>query len=243
MAKADISSFTTSSTNSDKYQMEMMEKEVLASTQSKLDWKYVQDALFGKGQDNSQPNNVPTAFANDDDDNKNFNRETSLIFSSIEISLASSILFAALCFVVLHQPTVVVIVFSLVFLLANGNPLQEENAFGAFFRIIGRFTLRVLYSAAPKAQMVMRVLLTDDINNGQTDRQIGLLQAKITELEEENRTLRQRLAVRERKSLLARHTMEELRALARKESIPVSGTKEQLLSRLVDKGIFKIDFY
>jgi hypothetical protein len=130
MAKADISSFTTSSTNSDKYQMEMMEKEVLASTQSKLDWKYVQDALFGKGQDNSQPNNVPTAFANDDDDNKNFNRETSLIFSSIEISLASSILFAALCFVVLHQPTVVVIVFSLVFLLANGNPLQEENAFG-----------------------------------------------------------------------------------------------------------------
>jgi FtsZ-binding cell division protein ZapB len=91
--------------------------------------------------------------------------------------------------------------------------------------------------------MVMRVLLTDDINNGQTDRQIGLLQAKITELEEENRTLRQRLAVRERKSLLARHTMEELRALARKESIPVSGTKEQLLSRLVDKGIFNIDFY
>jgi hypothetical protein len=130
MAKADVSSFTTSSTTSDKYQMEMMEKEVLASTQSKLDWKYVQDALFGKGQDKPQPNDVPTAFANDDDNNKNFIRENSLIFSSIEISLASSILFAALCFLLLHQPTVVVIVFSLVFMLANGNPLQEENAFG-----------------------------------------------------------------------------------------------------------------
>lgn len=89
----------------------------------------------------------------------------------------------------------------------------------------------------------MRVILTDDSNHGQTDQQIRFLQAKITELEEENRTLRQRVAVRERKSILARHTMEELRALARREGIPVSGTKDQLLSRLVDKGVFNIDFF
>jgi hypothetical protein len=89
----------------------------------------------------------------------------------------------------------------------------------------------------------MRVLLTDDSNQGQADRHIRFLQSKITELEEENRTLRQRVAVRERKSILARHTMEELRALARREGIPVSGTKDQLLSRLVDKGVFNIDFF
>lgn len=128
-AKADISSFTTSSTNSDKYQMDRMEKEVLASTQSKLDWKYVQDALFGKGHDNPQLNDAATAFTMDDD-NQNFRKDHSLIFSSIEISLASSILFATISFLILHQPTLFVLVFGSVFLLSNGNPLQEENAIG-----------------------------------------------------------------------------------------------------------------
>lgn len=134
-AKPDISSFTTSSTNSDKYQIDRMEKEVLASTQSKLDWKYVQDALFGKGHDNSQPNDATTAFTIDDD-NQNFRKDHTFIFSSIEISLASSIVFATICFLILHQPTVFVLVFGSVFLLSNGNPLQEENAIGTLVQCV-----------------------------------------------------------------------------------------------------------
>jgi hypothetical protein len=84
----------------------------------------------------------------------------------------------------------------------------------------------------------MRVLLTDD-DTKRAEQQIMVLEAAIKQLEKENETLRQRIATREQMdSILAQCTIEELKTMARKENLPVSGTKEQILSRLIGKGIF-----
>lgn len=118
------------------------------------------------------------------------------------------------------------------------NYLKKIGEKGALFRIVGRLTLQVLYSITPKVQRIMRVLLTDD-DNKHAEQQLRVLQGTIKQLEEENETLRQRIATREKMdSILAQCTTEELKTMARKENLPVSGTKEQILSRLVDKGIF-----
>lgn len=126
--KAD---YSTTNAISDKRQLELMEREVVAATQSKLDWKYVQDALFGGGQDKLPLQNT-TATYKMKNDYIGFGTEKSLVLSSIEISLASSTLCAALCYAILQQPIVACLVFSFVFIMANGNPLQEDNAFGMY---------------------------------------------------------------------------------------------------------------
>ena len=105
---------------------------------------------------------------------------------------------------------------------------------GAFFRIIGRATLQAVYTVTPKLQTIIRILLTGDDEAEQ-------LRQTINRLQEENYKLQQAMARRNAlDEMLVQYTMEELKSMARTANVPVSGTKDQILSRLIDIGVITL---
>ena len=157
IAKGTPEPETTSTTPFLNKELELLEKEILSSTQSKLDWKYVQDAVFGASSSSStigslsysNPNGDTRAGASSDtialgaqgdsgpsEDSllsfANINKKSTLVLSQLEISVASSLIFGLISYALIQQLIVSGVAFSIVFLLANGNPLDEENAVGTF---------------------------------------------------------------------------------------------------------------
>ena len=109
-----------------KTELELIEKEVLATTQSKLDWKYVQESLLGRNKGNEKYTN----FIAISHSNYIGKEDPSLVLSPLKVSLASATLCGAAVYALLQQPLVTLLVLISVFTLANRNPLDEENAIG-----------------------------------------------------------------------------------------------------------------
>lgn len=118
-----------------------------------------------------------------------------------------------------------------VFIVANGDPMEEDSVAGALARVVGRFTLQSVEASRPKVRAIARAAVRGED-------EVAYLRAQIADLEEENNDLwvwkQQREAV---DANLSDFNAEELKQLARDNRITIGGTKSQLLMRLVEAGI------
>jgi len=123
-----------------------------------------------------------------------------------------------------------------VFLLANGDPLEEDSVAGALARVVGRFTLQSVQASQPKVRAIARAAVRGD-------EELAYLSRRVAELEAENADLalwkQQRQAVDD---ALSDFNVDELKEKARSNRIAIGGTKSQLLMRLVEAGIVKLKF-
>ena len=91
-----------------------------------------------------------------------------------------------------------------------------------------------MYTVTPRLQTIIRILLTG-VDEAEQLRQT------INRLQEENYKLQQAIARRNTlDEMLVQYTMEELKSMARTANVPVSGTKDQILSRLIDIGVITL---
>lgn len=90
------------------------------------------------------------------------------------------------------------------------------------------------YKTIPKLQSIARAIIADE---NHVEQQMIVLEDTIHRLQIENESLRQIIARRNKiDDMLSQYTVDELKAMARKANLPVSGTKDQILSRLVENG-------
>jgi hypothetical protein len=91
-------------------------------------------------------------------------------------------------------------------------------------------------SSKPKIKAVVRAAMSDQ-------EEIFLLKEKIKQLEVQNSDLqkwkRQRIAVDES---LSKFTLDELKEMARRNKLPVGGSKSQLMMRLLENDVTDLDF-
>jgi hypothetical protein len=224
-------------------EMDELEKEVYATTRVKLDLKRVVEgaALFddidGDGNNPSLlsagallPSRTGVDRIPADDP-----KRVALLASPWQIALASASAVSA--FVLASTSanlSIAGVVFLAVFVIANGDPLEEEGAAGALARLLGRMTIQSVESSKPKLKAIARAAIT-------SEEDILLLRQRNQALEEENAKLvlwkEQRIAVEES---LSKYSMDELKELARTKKIPLAGTKSQLLMRLVESQVIDI---
>jgi hypothetical protein len=206
MARAD---------NSD-WDINALEKEVVASTQAKLDLKRVTDALGV----NVSPNTDP--------------EKTAMLEAPWRTALAAAFAASTISLLATNNPTASTVAFIGVFFLANRDPMDEEGAFGAFARLLGRVTIKSVESSKPKLRAMARAAIT-------SEEEILRLQQRVNELEEEKASLllwkQRRLAVDES---MSEFPLDELKEKARQNKLPVGGTKSKLLMRLVEENIIKL---
>jgi hypothetical protein len=173
-----------------------------------------------------------------------------------QVALASAIVTAVASFLLFSNIFITILLSTLVFWSANSDPLEndndgfDENLLGAMARIVGRKTVQAYQQATPKVKAVARAVVT-----GQQE--MALLKARIQELEEqeiqqlqqcvevleaENAALQQYKQTRE---LVDRHAhrykLPELKQVARDYNLPVGGTKDQVLMRLVQAGVIDLE--
>jgi hypothetical protein len=151
-----------------------------------------------------------------------------------KVSLASAS--AVTAFVVLATNASLLIagiVFVAVFFIANGDPLEEddENVTGSMARFVGRYTIQSVESSKPKLKAIARAAISDQ-------EEIGLLKGTIRQLQTENKNLKlwkQRRMIVDQS--LSFYTLEELKDMARRNKLPVGGTKSQLMMRLLENDV------
>ena len=193
-----------------------LEREILASVQERLDKKAVVDALMEEAEESTKPvEHMP----------------------QWRIALASAVALSALCFVLTSGNILLASAsFVLVFVSANGDPLDESNATGAAARIIGRSTIRSYQASQPKLKALARAVVTEE-------EEVIQLQKRVKQLEKENADLKRWIRRQQQtEEQLSKFTLEDLRYLARQERIPVAGSKAQLFMRLLDAGAIKEAF-
>mmetsp|Transcript_7242 Transcript_7242/g.9826 ORF Transcript_7242/g.9826 Transcript_7242/m.9826 type:complete len:277 (-) Transcript_7242:131-961(-) len=205
-------------------EIDIIEKEVLASTQARLDMKRVTDVLLEENSANSSRQKLPQT------ESQGLAEPTSAPPSPWTIALAAALVSSLAVNLVLHSWIISAVVFVFAFLAASGDPLDEEGIAGSIARIVGRSTLKSVDAATPKIKAVARAAVTGD-------EELESLRGRLLELEQENAELR--LWVQRRKAVdesLSSFTLEQLKGLAREKGIMVGGTKSQLLMRLVEEG-------
>lgn len=212
---SDISEFGASS-------FDELEQEVFASTRAKMDVQRVKQTIT----DQAAPSPA------DADPQK-----TAIMAAQWKISLAAAS-FASTSFLIATHSSLPVtgVVFALVFFVANKDPLEEEGAAGALARLLGRFTIQSVETTKPKLKAMARAAISTE--NEDREKVVELLQQRIEVLEEENMALKrwkeQRSAA---DALLSQYGLDELKAMARANNLPVGGTKIQLLMRLLENRV------
>jgi hypothetical protein len=199
-----------------------LEKEVYASTQYKMDVQRLKNTLVEKESSSSV---------------KDDPQKTAIMAAQWKISLAAAS-FVSTFFEVSTKSnlSITALVFVTVFFVANQDPLEEEGAAGALARLLGRVTIQSVETSKPKLKAIARAA----ISTGDDDRKevINLLQQRIEVLEDENTKLKQWKEQRTAAdSLLSQYGVEELKAMARQNNLPVGGTKIQLLMLLLKNQI------
>jgi len=217
-----------------------LERDVMAATQSRLDMKRVADALYSTLDVSTSKGSVTRKEQKDDlkstwtiIDNKNIQNSQ----NPLSISFAAGAFFSVLSLIVTKSLFLSAIAFLVVGLIANGNPLDEEGASGAVSRVIGRATLQSIEISKPKVQAVARAAISGSV-------EVDGLRNEVVTLQEENRELR--LWITRRKAvddMLSDYNLEELKFIAREQSMPVGGTKAQLLMRLVEASVIGVVEY
>jgi len=201
----------------------MIEKEIIANTQAKIDFKRVTDAILEETSNNDDD----TRLILDSNKNKGQNHDIALTAASIS---------TLILFLVWHNYIISVVVFALVYFVALGDPIEEDNVIGALTRILGRSALSITSSIKPRMQSILRASLKGDDELLELRNQVQMLQ-------EENKSLQALLFKKEAiENELPKYTLDQLKELCRNHNVSgFSGlTKEKLFSKLVDGGIIKL---
>jgi hypothetical protein len=198
-----------------------LEREVLASVQAQLDRKRVVAAFM---EDKSLSSLVPS----------NSNSNDPLLKqsqSSWQVPAAAAVVTSTLAFVLFKTVLFSFVLGGAAFVAASGDPLEEDGLAGALARIVGRFTVQSFEANQPKLRAVARAVVTGE-------EEILQLQQRLEQLEKENDQL-QLWKVRRMRvdQVLPDYALDQLKDLARDNSVSVGGTKTQLLLRLVEAGI------
>ena len=128
--------------------------------------------------------------------------------------------------------------FGLVAAFASWDPLDEQSTAGAFSRVVGRGLIRVTKKTQPRINAVAAAVVKGDAEIKELRKRIEDLEDEVATLEEENSELRKTLEMQYAiERALGKFSLDQLRYFAQKNGIPSSGTKSQLLKRLVESEI------
>lgn len=191
-------------------ELSMLERQVKGSVQAQMDLKRVSEAL------DLTPSNIESSDS------------TANIAPRWQIALASAIFCSVSTEILLQSTIFSIAIFVATFFLAIRDPMEEEGAAGAGARLVGRFAINSVEVSKPKIKAVARAAMTNEED-------IARLQQQISELKEENTQLRiwkeRRMVIDER---ISDYTLDELKEIARKNRLPVGGTKAILMMRLAE---------
>ena len=199
-----------------------LEQEVFASTRANMDVQRVKQTITEQAAPSPTEANP---------------QKIAIMAAQWKISLAAASFVSTFFLIATHSSLPVTgVVFALVFFVANQDPLEEDGAVGALARLLGRFTIQSVETTKPKLKAMARAAITTE--NEDRAKVVELLQQRIEVLEQENYALKkwkeQRSAA---DSLLSQYGLEELKAMARANNLPVGGTKIQLLMRLIENRV------
>jgi hypothetical protein len=196
-----------------------LEREVISSVQAQLDRKRVVEAFL---------QNKPSSSLVPSKSNDPLPKPTQ---SSWQVPAAAAVVASTFSFVLFHNTYVTALVLVSVYIAASGDPLEEDSLAGAVARILGRFTLQSVQASQPKIRALARAVVTGE-------EEILQLQQRLQELEKENeQLLLWKLRRLRTDQILPTYSLDQLKDLARDNSISVGGTKSQLLLRLVEANI------
>lgn len=205
-----------------------LEKEVRASTQEQLDIQRIQNILTPK----SKGNKITSAMENMESYNKNPPSQR-----NIAIASATTVSLSSLLMLQLPSPYniyISLIAFVSTFVIANRDPIKDEDlddVTGPITRTVGRVALQSLEKSKPKIQAVARAV----VNGDSSEDEIQYLMKRIEDLENENNQLKQ--WIQRRNSIDERskyYTIDQLKDIARENKVSVSGTKTNLMMRLIE---------
>lgn len=200
-----------------------LEREVYATARAKMDQKQIERSLLENDQD---------ATGSTADLSSRTSAAAVVMASPWQISLAAASAVSTFVLISTNASLMIAgIVFVVVFAVANGDPLDEDNATGAVVRQVGRMTIQSVESSKPKLKAIARAAITDQ-------EEIVLLKQQIKDLEEVNADLtlwkERRIAVDDN---LSRYSLDELKDIARSNKLAVGGTKSQLMMRILENGV------
>lgn len=210
---SDLSEFGASS-------FEELEQEVYASTRAQMDVQKVKRTI------------IDQAPSSDVDPER-----TAIMAAQWKISLAAASFVSTFVTIATHSNlAITAIVFVAVFFVANQDPLEEEGAAGALARLLGRITIQSVETTKPKLKAMARAAITSEDES--QEQVVRLLQQRIEVLENENAQLKRWKQQRNKAdALLSQYALDDLKAMARANNLPVGGTKIQLLMRLLENRV------
>lgn len=192
--------------------IDVIEQEIIASAQARLDSKRLLELL------NTAGDKEPTAGA----------------VAQWKIAVAAGGVGSALALGATHSLVVSAVTLVILFVVANGDPLEDDSLAGALARILGRQTLTAVQASSPRVKALARAVVTGE-------EEIVELRNRVRELEAENGALRLWKERREKvDDALPRYSLEDLKEVARVRGIMVGGTKSQLLMRLVEAEVIEL---
>lgn len=219
------------SSSNNNIDMTTIEKQVMASAQEQLDMQRIKGIFQTSQSKASREKDVLTSKHPP---------------SQWNIALASATVLSIASLVTLEiQPPVnfyiSTVVFITTFLVANRDPIQEEDlddVTGPITRTVGRVTLESIEKSKPTIQAVAKAV----INGDSAENEIRQLRQRIEALEQDNKDLRliieRRNAIDERSKF---YNMDRLKELARANKIVVGGTKAQLMMRLIEANVLDLN--
>lgn len=212
---------TTTTTTSLYYnanELNAIEAQIRASARSQADVDRVLQLLDDDDNNDDEPSDLRY-------DNERLQQPS----TTLQISTAAAI--TTLCGLLLttHSAFLSVIAALLVFRAC----FDDNSLSGALARIVGRTTIDTVKS--PKLRALARAVVTGE-------QEIHALQVQVQQLRDENEQLK--LWQRQRKTMdriLPNVSLGDLKHMAREHQLPVSGSKPELLLRLIAAGVVRLE--
>mmetsp|Transcript_13715 Transcript_13715/g.20955 ORF Transcript_13715/g.20955 Transcript_13715/m.20955 type:complete len:287 (-) Transcript_13715:1465-2325(-) len=207
-------------------EMAKLERTVKADTQERLDLKAVTNLsakAFDTGKDT--PESIQQEIQNP---------------WKVSIAAGAVAFFASLT--MSHSVPVAGLCFGAAFFAAQWDPVDEDSVAGPIARTVGRNAIR----AQPKIKAVAKAAMSDvDEVNGYYTQEMKELRERVRALERENQVLAQeneeyRLKLARRDAVdrsMSSFNLDELKDMARTSGVPLTGTKAELMMRLIEAEV------
>eukprot|EP00814_Leptocylindrus_danicus_P009244 CAMPEP_0116013176 /NCGR_PEP_ID=MMETSP0321-20121206/5573_1 /TAXON_ID=163516 /ORGANISM="Leptocylindrus danicus var. danicus, Strain B650" /LENGTH=219 /DNA_ID=CAMNT_0003482681 /DNA_START=342 /DNA_END=1001 /DNA_ORIENTATION=- len=206
--------------------MAKLERTVKADTQERLDLKAVTN-LSAKAFDTGR--DTPESIQQEIQNPWKVSIAAGAVAFFASLTMSHSVPLAGLCF-------------GAAFLAAQWDPVDEDSVAGPIARTVGRNAIR----AQPKIKAVAKAAMSDvDEVNGYYSQEMKELQKRVQALERENQVLTQeneeyRLKLARRDAVdrsMSSFNLDELKDMARTSGVPLTGTKAELMMRLIEAEI------
>lgn len=206
-----------------------IEQEVIASANAKVDVNRLKNALSEKSKSGTT-------------DEFNIGGNKSIQSSQWNVALASGGMTGIVSFLIFHQLFLSVCLFLGATYVASKDPIYEDDGIlagdeisGPVARIIGRLTIKSIEESKPKVKAVARAAIFGDD-------EIESLRQRLQDLEIENEDMRIWISRRCAIDNFGKfYSLQNLRLMARQNGIAMEGNKTELMMKLMDAGVLKLD--